>query len=112
MVEFMLAYENINILHTDVRQVHAGFCAIENKSSKDAENILRLLLQKAPTMVVNLQVRSTKKLAISRSSSPPSAKVKSNWSRSSSKRELTLTGRYPTPATQVFTTPLSNSKQK
>ena len=36
MVRSLLAYKEINLMHSDLRQLHAGFYAIENKSQKES----------------------------------------------------------------------------
>ena len=36
MVEALLNYPHLDLLHTDNRQLHAGFYAVENKSKEDS----------------------------------------------------------------------------
>jgi len=36
MVSALLACKDLNLLHVDARQLHAGFYAIENRSSRDS----------------------------------------------------------------------------
>ena len=40
------------MLHKDLRQLHAGFYAVENKSKEDSEGIMRLLIYREPKIVL------------------------------------------------------------
>lgn len=51
MVETLLKYKAIDLLHRDSRQLHAGFYAIENKRAEEGENILKLLIEREPKLV-------------------------------------------------------------
>ena len=51
MVAALLSYKDINILHSDKRQLNAGFYAIENRGREESENILRLLLEREASLV-------------------------------------------------------------
>ena len=112
MVDSLLSFEGINLLHTDSRKLHAGFYAVENKSKEDSEGILRLLLAKQPSMVERFLGRSTGRPATRPSSSRPSARGSSSWSSCYWRRGPTPTGRSPTPATPASTTPSSSSNSK
>ena len=112
MVDSLLSFEGINLLHTDSRKLHAGFYAVENKSKEDSEGILRLLLAKQPSMVERFLGRSTGRPATRLYSSRPSARGSSSWSSCCWRRGPTPTGRSPTPATPASTTPSSSSNSK
>jgi hypothetical protein len=53
MVQSIVKYKDINILHVNRLQANAAFYAIDNKSKEDSEAILKILLQKEPTLVLN-----------------------------------------------------------
>ena len=59
MVEALLRHKEINLLHTDARQLHAGFYAVENKSKEDSETILKLLLHREPKIVESFIIRDS-----------------------------------------------------
>lgn len=46
MVNALLQYKDINLMHSDMRQLTAGFYAIDNKSREDGDAILRRLLER------------------------------------------------------------------
>jgi hypothetical protein len=51
MASALLAYNHLNLLHPDKRQLNAAFYAIENRGREDSEHILRLLLEREGSLV-------------------------------------------------------------
>lgn len=44
IVSALLSFKEINVLHSDKRQLNAAFYAIENRNKEESEQILRMLL--------------------------------------------------------------------
>ena len=51
MVETLLRYKELDLLHRDSRQLHAGFYAVETQRAEEGENILRILILREPAIV-------------------------------------------------------------
>jgi hypothetical protein len=61
MVNALLLHKDINLLHSDIRQLTAGFYAIDNKSREDGDAILRRLLEREPALVTISRCRSIRR---------------------------------------------------